>query len=164
MDKTAYSKTTETEYSYIGVKFKPRAFTQLTGLSVELLRDGLLSIEEVDKDFCFDPLDGLSFEDAKTFMIEYVQKLITTQQPNEYVSLFDELYDEPPRLAEVLYQKFNFSPRQCQRNFMKFFGNTPQMVLTILRFHYCLRVITAGQVAPKDMLYLIEFSDQSHFI
>jgi len=47
---------------------------------------------------------------------------------------------------------------------MKNFGVSPQMVLTILRFHFCLNKMTVGEVAPNEMLYLIQFSDQSHFI
>ncbi|MCL2560554.1 MAG: helix-turn-helix domain-containing protein [Turicibacter sp.] len=164
MDKTAYNEVTKVEKRYIGVKFKPAAFTQLTGLSPELLKDRLLPIEEVDQDFCFDALDGLSFDETKEFLKAYVLKLIGDKKPNKFVSVFDDFYAAPVATVETLYQRFHLGPRQCQRHFLKNFGISPQMVLTILRFHYCLRMITKKEVAPKDMLDLIPFSDQSHFI
>ena len=165
MNRTAYDEVTAAERSYIGVKFKPGAFTQITGLSAEVFKERrYLSIEEVDADFDSGGLNGLSFEETKLFMIDYTKKLINNQQPNEFVTLFDDFCDNPPTSAETLYQRFHLGARQCQRHFSKHFGITPQMVLTILRFHYCLRVITDGQAAPKDILDLIQFSDQSHFI
>jgi len=164
MNKTAYDETTDVKSSYIGAKLKPGAFTQLTGLPAKTIDGHYLELEEIDKNFNSILLAGLTFEETKTFLKNYFLKLIGNQKPNEFTSLFDELHDQPPTTAEVIYQKFHYGPRQCQRHFIKNFGTTPQMVLTILRFHYCLNKITSGEVAPSDMLDLIRFSDQSHFI
>jgi len=164
MSKTAYDETTPAERSYIGAKLKPGAFTQLTGLPATAVDGNYLKLEDIDEYFDSESLIGLTFEETKTFLKNYMQKLIQNKKPNEFVKLFDELCNHPPTSAEQLYQKYHFSPRQCQRHFIKNFGITPQMVLTILRFHFCLNKITAGEVAPNEILDLIQFSDQSHFI
>ena len=166
MSKTAYDETTNVKKSYIGAKLKPGAFTQLTGLPAKTIDDygGYLLLEDVDKNFNPKMLVDLSFEETKDFLKLYLQKLILDKTPNKFVLLFDELYSNPPATAEQLYQKYHFSPRQCQRHFMKHFGITPHMVLTILRFQYCLTAITSGESAPNEILELIKFSDQSHFI
>ena len=166
MSRTAYDETTDVKNSYIGAKLKPGAFTQLTGLPAKTIDDhgGYLPLEDVDENFNPDVLIDLSFEETEAFLKAYLQKLILDKTPNRFVLLFDELCNNPPATAEQLYQKSHFSPRQCQRHFMKYFGITPHMVLTILRFQYCLNVITSGKSAPNEMLELIQFSDQSHFI
>ena len=164
MSKTAYEETTHVENGYIGAKLKPGAFTQLTGLPAKVVDGNYIKLEEVDENFNAQMLVGLTFEETKEFLKNYLKKLILDETPNEFVKLFDALCNQPPTSAEQLYQKFHFSPRQCQRHFMKNFGITPQMVLTILRFQYCLNTITSGEVAPNEILALIQFSDQSHFI
>jgi len=164
MSKTAYDETTYAERSYIGAKLKPGVFTQLTGLPAKAVDGNYLSLEDIDENFSPEMLLGLSFEETKEFLKEYLQNLICDKIPNKFVTLFDELCNNPPTTAEQLYQKYHFSPRQCQRHFMKHFGITPHMVLTILRFHFCLNLITTGKAAPNEILELIQFSDQSHFI
>ena len=164
MSKTAYKETTNVDGIYIGAKLKPGVFTQLTGLPAKTVDGTYLNLEDVDPNFNFQRLVGLTFEETKEFLIDYLQELVKDQKPNEYVRLFDELCDQPPTIVEQLYQKFHFSPRQCQRHFMTNYGITPQMVLTILRFHFCLNLITTGRVAPNEILNLVKFSDQSHFI
>jgi len=166
MSRTAYDETTDVKKSYIGAKLKPGAFTQLTGLPAKTIDDrgGYLPLEDVDENFNPEVLVDLSFEETKEFLKAYLQQLILNENPNKFVLLFDELCNNPPATAEQLYQKYHFSPRQCQRHFMKHFGITPHMVLTILRFHYCLNAITSGESAPNEILDLIQFSDQSHFI
>ena len=164
MSKTAYDETTDVASSYIGAKLKPGAFTQLTGVPAKAIDGEYIRLVDIDKNFNPKVLVGLTFEETKAFLATYLQELTRDKKPNEFVSLFDELCMAPPTIAEQLYQKYHFSPRQCQRHFMKHFVITPQMVLTILRFHYCLHLITTGKVAPNEILKLIQFSDQSHFI
>ena len=164
LSKTAYDETTDIESSYIGVKLKPGAFTQLTGLPATAVDGKYIKLQDIDESFSSDMLAGLSFEETKGFLKNYMQRLIQDKKPNEFVRLFDDLCDQPPTSTEQLYQRYHFSPRQCQRHFMKNFGITPQMVLMILRFHFCLNRISSGEIAPSGMLDLIQFSDQSHFI
>ena len=164
MTKTAYDETTNTDGRYIGIKFKPGAFTQLTGLGASHIDGRYLRLEHIDSSFCPSLLAGLSFEQSKQWLIDYVAQWITAHEPNRYVSLFDRLVLHPPTTTEQIYAHYDLSPRQCQRLFKHWFNLTPQMVLVIVRFHHCLTLLTQGQVLPNDMLELIQFSDQSHFI
>ena len=111
MSKTAYEETTDAKSSYIGAKLKPGAFTQLTGLPATAIDGQYLKLEVIDKKFDSKMLVGLTFEETKTFLKNYLQELIRDKKPNEFVKLFDELCHQPPTNAEQLYQKFHFSPR-----------------------------------------------------
>jgi len=65
LNKTAYAETTDTQGEYIGIKFKPGAFTQLTGHSVEILENNYLDLSEVDAGFNKKKLLGLTFDETK---------------------------------------------------------------------------------------------------
>jgi AraC-like DNA-binding protein len=165
MSQTSYGDTYHSPGQYIGVKLKPGAFTQLTGLPVTVIQEQKeIQLSEIDKNFDPKILAPLTFEETKEFLRIYFEKLIRDQKANEFVKLFDELIQNPPPTLQELYEKYHFSPRQCQRYFKKYFGITPQMVLLILRFQFCLHAITTRKVVPADILNLVRYSDQSHFI
>lgn len=164
LTKTAYAETTDVKSSYIGAKFKPGAFTQLTDREAQTVDGRYLFLSEVDGSFNQSSLAGLTFEGTKEFLINYLIKFANGKKPNGFVTLFDELIKNPPLKVELLYDKFHLSPRQCQRQFIKYYGLSPQLVLQVVRFHYCLILITHGKVAPKNILDEVQFSDQSHFI
>ena len=157
MTKTACEETTYVTHNFIAAKLKPGAFTQLTGLPAKAIQDHIyLDLKDVDQNSNPEILSTLSYEKTKVFLEEYLKNLICNKMPNDFVTLFDELCDSPPKAVTQLYERFHFSPRH--------YGNSPQMVMTILRFQYCLHLITSGQKTPRDILELIQFSDQSHFI
>ena len=80
------------------------------------------------------------------------------------MALFEELNNEIPNSALDVYKKLYYSHRQCQRLFSKNYGLTPQMVLCILRFQWCLKKITTEEKSPKDIMDISNYYDQSHFI
>jgi AraC-like DNA-binding protein len=63
-----------------------------------------------------------------------------------------------------MYERLGFSPKQTQRIFSANFGLTPKVVLSILRFQKCLHILTSGKAVPSDVLNLVNFYDQAHFI
>lgn len=164
LTKTAYEEGTRCYESYIGIKFKPGAFTQLTGLDAAVVDGKYLDLSEFDLTFSPKNLRNLNFNESKLWLINYIKRLTHSKIPNEYVQLFDKYHNEPPISATVFYDEFLYSPRQTQRLFLKNFGLNPKMVLTVLRFQYCLRLLYQKEVVPKEMLDKIQFSDQSHFI
>lgn len=164
MSKTDFNFSIELPNKSFGARLKPGAFEQLTGLPATAAMDSFLPPETVFSDFDVDRFFSLSFEQAKAYLETYLQQIASHKAPNSFVVLFDELSNRPPLTATELYQRLNYSPRQCQRLFIKHFGITPQMALCVLRFQYCLSVLTSGRAEPSDILGLAAYCDQSHFI
>lgn len=161
MSRTNFHFRVELPSQFFGVRLKPGAFYQLTGLPATVAMDRFLPIEEVYKDFDREEFFSLSFLDAKEYMKEF---FTLPESPDQFTKLFDDLSENIPETAGELYEKLHFSPRQCQRLFMKHFGLTPQMVLSILRFQKCLSLLTSKSESPDKVLAAVNYYDQSHFI
>ena len=164
MSKTNFHFTIELPTKFLGVRLKPGAFEQLTGLPAKKAMDTFLPLEGIDPNFDANDFFSLSFEQTKEHLNAYLHKFTGDKIPNSFVNLFDSLSKNPPSTTAELYQRLHFSPRQSQRLFMKHFGIPPQMALSILRFQYCLDVLTSGRAMPSDILGLATYYDQSHFI
>jgi AraC-like DNA-binding protein len=164
MSKTVFDDVIYLPNRWAGMRMKPGAFEQLTGLTATTAMDSFLHLETVDHSFQPKDLFTLSFEESKNYLIDYLQQLASNQTPNHFVTLFDELSKEIPATTTELYEKLHYSPRQCQRHFEKHFGISPKTVLSVLRFQYCLKLLTSAKATPIDVLDLTKFYDQSHFI
>lgn len=164
MRKTNFHYKLELPGRFMGARLKPGAFNQLTGFPGTAAMDILLPIAQADKNFDAKTFFSLSFEESKAFFKYYIGSLIQGKRPDRFTTLFDELCDDPLLTTAELYELLHFSPRQCQRLFMKHFGLTPQMVLSIIRFQRCLKILTAGDVKPSDVLETAAYYDQSHLI
>jgi len=164
MSKTNFNYTYDLPATAFGARLKPGAFEQLTKISAKKAMDVFLPLNTIDASFDSSHFFSLKYEEAIEYFINYLQKLIGNKTPNKFVTLFDELIKNPPSAPTELYDKFNLSPLQCQRYFAKHFGIAPQTVLSIIRFQYCLGILTSGEATPSEALELAAFYDQSHFI
>lgn len=164
MSETIYDYQVETDQRFMGVRLKPGAFTQLTGLPAAQAMDAYLPLKSFDPTFDEESFFALSFEDAKKVFKNYLLDLMGTKEPDEFVTLFDRMIDDIPTTASDLYSRLHFSARQCQRLFMKHFGYSPQKALSIMRFQYCLEVLTSNEAKPSDLLSIAHYCDQSHCI
>jgi len=164
MSTTKFNDIIDIPHRYFGARLKPGAFAQLTGLPANRAMDNWLPISEVDSNFDHDHFFNLSFEDAKEYFINYLLKLVGSKTPNQFVNLFDQLSVAPPTNTAQLYDLLQLSPRQAQRLFAKHFALTPQKVIAVIRFQYCLQMLTAKTVEPKKVLDLTTYYDQAHFI
>ena len=164
MSKTNFNYSDDLSSTIFGARLKPGAFEQLTNVSAKKVMDTFLSLETIDASLDIDHFFSLKYDQAKEYFIGYLHQLVNDKLPNKFVTLFDELSKNPMSTPKELYEKFNFNPLQCQRSFKKHFGIAPQTVLSIVRFQYCLRVLTSGEATPSEILELVAFYDQSHFI
>ena len=141
----------------------PGAFHQLTGLSAEAAMDTFILLQDIFDDFDQKQFFTNMFENAQEIFQSYLIKKFKELKPNEFTQLFPRLSQAIPQTTKNLYELLYFSPRQCQRAFMKNFGLTPKMVLSILRFQKCLEILTSEQAKPADILTVTNYYDQPHF-
>jgi AraC-like DNA-binding protein len=164
MSKTNFEFSIQTPCRFFGVRMKPGAFYALTGVSASEAMDSFIPLGSHDSGFNEAAFFALSIEQAQATMKEYVTKLCFGKKPNAFTALFDELWDAIPDTAAALYERLHLSPKQTQRLFTLHFGLTPKLVLSILRFQKCLQLLTGGKASPGDMLHLVHYYDQAHFI
>jgi AraC-like DNA-binding protein len=164
MNKTEFDYRINLPTRCFGARLKPGAFHQLFSLPATAAMNTFLPIDKVDKNFDCGSFFSLSFGEARAFFRTYFAEKSVKTIPNQFVRLFDELSDNIPVSVAELYERVRYSPRQCQRLFVQNFGLSPQLVLSILRFQYCLKVLTAGMAKPSDILNFTSYYDQSHYI
>jgi AraC-like DNA-binding protein len=161
--RTEYEFYWSCPFRNFGIRLKPGAFYQLTGLSAAVVMDNYIPLKDIDSNFDEKAFFQLSFDEAKQFVIDYIEKLSIDKEPNQYTKLFDQLADEPPVSTTEIYNLLNLSARQCQRNFNKHFGLSPKEVLTILRFQKCLYLLTKANNKTNEVMDQLEYYDQAHF-
>ena len=148
----------------MGARLKPGAFFAITNIHATKAMDNFLPIEGIDKNFNVEQFFSLTISEAKEVFKNYTGSLIKNKKPGKFMALFEELNKDIPNSAVEVYKKLYYSHRQCQRLFAKNYGLSPQMILSILRFQWCLKNMTSGQKNSKDIMDISNYYDQSHFI
>jgi len=164
MSRTKFDDAILAPLRLCGVRMKPGEFEQLTGMPATAAMDSFVSLEAIDTNFDRDAFFEGSFDEVKERLKGCLQHLADGKQSNDFVNLFDALSQSLPSKTDEIYEMFHLSPRQCQRLFMKHFGFTPQMALSIVRFQHCLEILTSRQSKPSEVLEVTAYYDQSHFI
>ena len=171
LDKSIfYSGMSETNFNFIsifpehyfGFRLKPGAFWALTGSCATVAMDRPMPLEEIDPHFGKDGFFKMKVPQMKQFLISYLVNLVKNIRKSDYIQLFDHLHKKKFSTTEQLFDYMALSPRQVQRQFKKHYGLTPQMVISVIKFQHCLKVLLEQ---PINRSHLIEnYYDQSHFI
>lgn len=164
MSRTDFSFRIRIPSHYIGARMMPGAFHLLTGLPASAAMDAFLPLAEVWADFDQVLMFSLAFDEACHYFREYLHAKIGNRMPDQFLTLFNRLSIHTAVTAKELYEMLSFSPRQCQRLFARHYGISPKMVLSIIRFHKCLEILTSPEAASVDILSATDYYDQPHFI
>ena len=164
MSKTDFDYTLTLPARCFGARMKPGAFRQLFGIPAGLAMDHFLPIDNIVKNFDCKAFFAMSFEKAKESLKVYFANKSAGVKPDKFTCLFDKLSAAPPTTVAELYECLCYSPRQCQRLFLKHYGYSPQITLSILRFQLCLKILTSGLASSSDILGIASYYDQAHFI
>jgi len=147
---------------YIGFSFKPGAFWALTGAPTPVVMDVMIPIEKIDNSFDTASFFELSYEEMKRFLIDYFVQLAKNIKTMEYIQLFDRIHTNHIPNTEELYEFIKLSPRQIQRQFKKHYGLTPQLILSIIKFQYCVAELLYERSERASLIS--NYYDQSKFI
>ena len=164
MSKTNFDYQIESSARFMGARLMPGAFHQLTGISASVAMDAFLPITAVYKDFDSALFFSSTFNKAKEYLKAFLANKTKNKTPNTFTSLFPDLSIDTPTTTTELYQRYHYSPRQCQRLFTKHYGITPKAALSIIRFQKCLKILTSSKIKPVDILSMTEYYDQPHLI
>lgn len=162
MSSTNFNFIIDVPTKFMGLRLMPGAFYQLTKTPAEEAMDNFIYISTIYDDFDIELFFKLSFDKAKSYLVNYMIFKTKGLIPNAYTKLFNKLENNPPDTVTEICEILNLSQSQCQRNFKKHYGLTPKSVLSILRFQKALAALTTTE--SNDILELVRYYDQSHFI
>lgn len=149
---------------FIGARLTPGAFSQLTGRPATDAMDTFVPIRTIYEDFDEALFFSLSFDNADVYLKQFLAKKTEKKKPDVFTTLFHILSDQEYFSTKELYALLHFSPRQCQRLFLKHFGIGPKMALSIVRFQKCLEILTSLQTSSADLINITGYYDQPHLI
>ena len=137
--------------NFIGARLKPGAFYQLTGIPATEAMDNFLSLSIV----------------GKSVLKKLIEELSGEQKPGDFIQLFDELFEADSVITvNELAVNMAKSTRQTQRLFLKHYGLTPKMILSVIRFQRSLEIlldIGGSNRKPAD-IDCLGYYDQPHLI
>lgn len=155
----------------IGTKFRPGAFTAITGIDAVSITDGSMPVPAalvgpsapVRFASADDPLGALSAE-VETQLASHAD--VDDHRLDLIGAVFASLADMPPDLRiEELAERHHVAPRTLQRWFRRYVGVTPKWALKRLRIHQAVEQLAAGQHRPWTELALeLGYYDHAHFI
>jgi AraC-like DNA-binding protein len=155
----------------VGTKFKPGAFTALTGIEASKITDGRVSLKAA---FGHDVNDRES-DAAPGALYAVVAKIEARLAPRADVddpdaALVTEVIQSmrqvgPNTRVEPLAAMHHVAPRTLQRLFRRYVGVGPKWVLKRLRIHQAAEQLTATSPPPWTELALdLGYYDHAHFI
>jgi AraC-like DNA-binding protein len=155
----------------VGTKFKPGAFTALTGIEASKITDGRVSLQAA---FGHD-LNHREFDAARGALYAVVAKIEARLAPRADVddpdaALVTEVIQSmrhvgPNTRVEHLAAMHHVAPRTLQRLFRRYVGVGPKWVLKRLRIHQAAEQLTATSPPPWTELALdLGYYDHAHFI
>lgn len=163
MSKTEFNFIIKLPSYFFGARLKPGAFYYLSGIPATRAMDFYIPISDIFQDFDEKTFFTLSIKEAKIYFENYLAKKILALEPKPYVSLFDNIFKNPPQNIEALAYTLGYSKRQLQRLCQKYFGLTPQMILNIIRFQKALDILITKKTRPTNLITLTNYYDQPHF-
>ncbi|AOA02609.1 helix-turn-helix domain-containing protein [Carnobacterium maltaromaticum] len=153
--------------NFIGARLKPGAFYQLTGIPATEAMDNFLSLSIVDPTVNYDDFFQLDPTAGKSVLKKLIEELSGEQKPGDFIQLFDELFEADSVITvNELAANMSKSMRQTQRLFLKHYGLTPKMILSVIRFQRSLEIlldIGGSNRKPAD-IDCLGYYDQPHLI
>jgi AraC-like DNA-binding protein len=155
----------------VGTKFKPGAFTALSGISAADITDERISVEVV----LGHGLEPGDIDDADDLLLAVATQIEARLTPRANVvdPSLDLVADviasmrhiAPDVRVEDLARMHNIAPRTLQRLFRRYVGVGPKWVLKRLRIHQAAERLTAANPPGWTELALdLGYYDHAHFI
>lgn len=153
--------------NFIGARLKPGAFYQLTGIPATEAMDNFLSLSTIDPEFDYAKFFQGNPKEGKLELKKYIKQLSKNQKASDFMQLFDELFEaESAPTMNDLAERMSKSIRQIQRLFLRHYGLTPKMILSVIRFQRSLEVFInpSDLIKQTDTFELLGYYDQPHLI
>jgi AraC-like DNA-binding protein len=155
----------------VGTKFRPGAFTAITGIDAFSLTDGSITVPAMLADAPPNPGAG-SADDPLGAVARAVEDRLATHAEIDDPALdlvdaiMSSMRDMPPDArVEQLCARHHIAPRTIQRLFRRYVGVSPKWVLKRLRIHQAVEQLAGGPDRPWTELALeLGYYDHAHFI
>ena len=162
LSRTNFHFTSTFPEHFFGFRLRPGAFFALTGIEAAKAMNQPIPFSDINPRFDFTAFWTFETIKMKQILINYLYNLAKNIRKSDYIQLFEALYQKKFPTTEILFDYLGVSPRQVQRQFKKHYGLTPQMVISVIKFQHCLKVLVES---PSERIQLSgHYYDQSHFI
>jgi len=150
---------------FLGIRFKPGAFFTLFNISADQVMDNLVNFTDIDSANIDELFKTDNTKQRLKILENYILDKISKISDNNahYIEFVDELYSD---LSDEMIDNLspNKSSKTIYRHAKKIYGLTPKNLTNILRLHFVMNVLFAGNKTLLEIANDCGFYDQSHFI
>jgi AraC-like DNA-binding protein len=166
----SYKFFVNSEGRSFGVSFHPTALYKLLGIDISRLTNKHVPLYEVHQDF-HDKLSPLfkSYNNPTETIKKINAILLESKLFEDKNSIFiDQAIHNIKRTEgmiqiEELLNDLPFSQKSLETHFKKIVGLTPGKYIRLYRFFHLMRKYESQQIELKDLIYMYDYYDQSHF-
>jgi len=156
-------------YSF-GMSLQPTALYKIFGTDISKLSNKHISLNEVNQDF-YDKLNPLfkNYENPKEIIKKINGVLLDSRLfEDKNTDYIDQAIDKIRQTEgmihiEELLNDLPFSRKSLETHFKKIVGLTPGKYIRLYRFLNLMRKYESQQIKLKDLIYMYDYYDQSHF-
>jgi len=151
-------------YSHTAGYFFDHALEEFSNRITDL-RDVMgKSMEELYEQLLNEPDMNNRIETVERFLLKRLYETAKNDKLILLKQITHDLQDHPEKSIKYLANKYNISPRNMQRLFLKHMGITPKLYSRINRFQQCLQYIGENEEFLTGIAYKSGYADQAHFI
>jgi AraC-like DNA-binding protein len=158
-------------HSY-GISFHPTAIHKLTKIDVSKLTEKHLPLIEVSKSL-YDLINPIfiKYQDDILKLTKTLKKIFSNLplEKNDTIDQIDKTIDfihlkEGMLNTYELLEHVNFSQKTLETQFKKIVGLTPGKYIRLNRFLKLMRKYEGKEIDLKDLIYMYNYYDHSHFV
>lgn len=166
----SYKFFVNTEGRSFGISFHPTALYKILGIDISKLTNTHVPLHKVHQDF-HDKLNPL-FKSYKnpTETIKKINTILLESQlfEDKITNYIDQAIDKIKHTEgmiqiEDLLNDLPFSQKSLETHFKKIVGLTPGKYIRLYRFLNLMRKYESHEIKLKDLIYMYDYYDQSHF-
>lgn len=153
-----------------GISFHPTALFKILNTDISVLENKHTSLLEFHSEF-HDKIVTIfeNFSDSKNMVEQLNQFLsnlkLTTNKNTEHIDIVIDLIKNKEGLLSIqeILEHINISQKTLETQFKKIVGLTPGKYVRLYRFIKLMRKYESQEIAIKDLMYMFDYYDRSHF-
>ena len=167
----SYQFVVNSEGRSFGIGFHPTALYKLLNIDVSKLTNKHIPLKEINQTLYNQiRILFLNFEKDIETLISELNKLIVSMplKVNETTKHIDSTIDlirkkEGMLSIDEILKKIPFSQKTLENHFKKIVGLTPGKYIRLFRFLGLMRKYESHEIDLKDLIYMYDYYDHSHF-
>ncbi|RZV61031.1 MAG: AraC family transcriptional regulator, partial [Flavobacteriaceae bacterium] len=157
----------------LGLSLHPTALHKMTNMDISQLENGHHRLKDINKELYerLNPLfEQYGLDGDMEWLIKKIDSLLkshglTVNKQTKYIDKAIDMIREKEGMLNIedLLQITNVSQKTLETQFKKIVGLTPGKYIRLIRFLHLMKKYESDEISIKDLIYMYDYYDHSHF-